>query len=151
MADTFLYCQALGSPVSCVTWVTKRLGTAALKSLGPEWYQHVNYLSGVKPRRLYEGVVRNPNKSQSPGHSLCSSRHSTPTCSRSSKEKTETNFVWKKGGNDNNTQMMVSVYEAGANRGQKNVSSRILVLVFPHCVTLGTSFNLSDMVSNIKS
>ena len=34
--------------------------------------------------------------------------------------------------------MMVSVYEAAANRDQER-QLRILVLLFPHCVTSGTS------------
>ena len=54
----------------------------------------------------------------------------------------ETSLYWEKGGSDNNTKMMVNAYEAEANRDQE-CWLRILVLLSPHCVTLGTSFNLS--------
>ena len=91
-----------------------------------------------------EGVIRNQTKSQFSGNLLCRRVVCTAECGRSRKErkKGKQSFYWKKGGNDNITQMMVSVYEAAANRDQER-QLRILVLLFPHCVTSGTSFNLS--------
>ena len=67
-----------------------------------------------------------------------------PACGRSSKERKirKQNFYWKTGGSDSNTEMMVSVCEAVADRDQER-QLRILVVPFLHCVTLGTSLNLS--------
>lgn len=91
-----------------------------------------------------EGEIRNQTKPQSLGHSLCSRVVCMPACGRSSneKKKRKQNLYWKMGGNDSNTEMMVSAYEAVANRDQEH-QLRILVLLFPHCVTLGTSLNPS--------
>ena len=98
-----------------------------------------------------EGVIRNQTKSQFSGNLLCRRVVCTAECGRSRKErkKGKQSFYWKKGGNDNITQMMVSVYEAAANRDQER-QLRILVLLFPHCVRAHhlTSLFLSIIFNN---